>query len=255
MEKPSLFLVGIGISDERSLTLEGVFALKECGAVFAESYTNLLPQGTIPRIESLIGKKITRLSREQVEGERKLLASAAERPTALIVAGDPLIATTHVSLLLEAKKQGIAIRIIHASSILSAAICESGLQAYKFGKTATLAYWRNNYKPLSAYDTLAENLSRGAHTLLLLDIDEKLGPMKPSQASKTLLLMEEKAKKGILSEETRVVLLAALGRENQKTAYLALSGISSGEHDTSIPAAIIIPGKLHFVEEEFLQSL
>src|SRR3989338_10395492 len=178
MEKSpgSLSLVGIGISGEKGISLEGLEELRSCERIFAESYTNLLPEGTIKRLEALVSKPIELLKREDVEGERILLESASSSKTALVVSGDPMIATTHVSLVLAAKKKGIEVKILHASSILSAAIGESGLQAYKFGKTVTLAYLRENYKPMAAYEVISENLLLGLHTLLLLDIDEKLGP-------------------------------------------------------------------------------
>ena len=167
-----------------------------------------------------------------------------------------MIATTHVSLILAAKKKGIAVRILHAASILSAAIGESGLQSYKFGKMVTLAYWRENYKPMTTYEVISENLSRGLHTLLLLDIDEKLGPLRPENAAKLLLEMEKEGKKSIFSQETKLVLLQGIGWENQVKKYTSISEllkIKSKKPDP--PAIIIVPGKLHFLEDEFLQSL
>jgi len=249
----SLTLVGLGISDEKGISLSGLEELKGCEKIFAESYTNLLPEGTLHRLEKLIEKPIALLSREQVEGERVLLESAMSSKTALVVPGDPMIATTHISLVISAKKKGISVRIRHASSILSAAIGESGLQAYKFGKMVTLAYWRENYKPMAAYDVIAENLSRGLHTLLLLDIDEKLGPMKPSDAAKLLLEMEKAGKKKIMLPETKAVLLQGVGRASPVSSFLPLHELASGSRSgSSDPAILIIPAKFHFLEKEFL---
>ena len=250
-----LFLVGIGISGEKGITLSGLETLRACDKLFAETYTNLLPEGTLSRLESLAGKKIELLSREQVEGERVLLESASKQPTALIVAGDPMIATTHISLLLAAKKRRIETEVIHSSSILSAAIGESGLQAYKFGKAVTLAYWRENYKPMAAYDTIAENLSRGLHTLLFLDIDEKLGPMPPAHAASLLLEMEAQGAKKILLPGTKIVLLQGIGWEKSLKKYETISLLSKENSAFHAPAILVIPGKLHFLEEEFLLSL
>lgn len=249
----SLSLVGLGIADEKGISLSGLEELKSCEKIFAESYTNLLPEGTLQRLEKLVGKKIELLGREQVEGERALLESAASSKTALVVPGDPMIATTHVSLVISAKKKGISVRILHASSILSAAIGESGLQAYKFGKTVTLAYWRENYRPMAAYEVVAENLSRNLHTLLLLDIDEKLGPMKPSDAAALLLEMENKGGKSILLPGTKAILLQGAGRASPVSAFLSLHELASGpQSGSSDPAVLIIPAKFHFLEEEFL---
>ena len=250
-----LLLIGTGISDERGITLSGLDALRECSKIYAERYTNLVPDGMLARLEALCGKKITLLSREAVEGEKELLDAAKNEAVALVVAGDPMIATTHISLLLSAKKRGIETEVIHASSVLSAAIGESGLQAYKFGKMVTLAYWRDNYKPMSAYDVISENLSRGLHTLLLLDIDEKLGPMKPSAAADVLLKMEAEGKKGIFGGATKLVLLKGMGWGAPTKKYCALSELAAYDSKEG-PAVVIVPSaNLHFVELEALEAL
>ncbi|MEM2138014.1 MAG: diphthine synthase [Candidatus Anstonellaceae archaeon] len=255
MAKGKLILVGLGISDEKGISLAGLQALKASGKIFAESYTNLLPEGTLERLEKLVGKKIELLARAAVEDEKILLASSEKQVTALVVPGDPMIATTHVSLVLATKKKKIPVEIFHASSIISAAIGESGLQAYKFGKTVTLAYWRENYTPMAAYDIIAENLARGLHTLLLLDIDEKLGAMRPNEAAKLLLEMEKKGGKKILMPETNVIRLQNIGRKPQAVSYCQLSSLSEMPSVHAGPAVLVIPAKLHFLEEEFLLSL
>ncbi|MFA6213884.1 MAG: diphthine synthase [Candidatus Micrarchaeia archaeon] len=247
-----LSLVGIGISGERGISLEGLDELMSCERVFAENYTNIQPKGTLDRLSKMCKKEITVLSRELVEGEKEILNAAMEKAVALVVAGDPMIATTHVSLLLAAKKRGIETKIFHASSILPAAAGEAGLQVYKFGKTVTLAYWRENYKPMAAYDVVSENLSRGLHTLLLLDIDEKLGPMAPSVAAETLVMMENEGKKGIFAPHAMVVILRGIGWGKPVKKYCDIASIGDGGEG---PAAIIVPAKLHFLEEESLQSL
>jgi diphthine synthase len=249
-----LLLIGIGISDEQGMSLAGLDALRGCSKIFAESYTNLQPEGTLARLEKLCGKKITLLDRESVEGEKEILEAAKHERTALVVSGDPMIATTHVSLLLAAKKKGIKVETHHASSVLSAAIGEAGLQAYKFGKTVTLAYWRENYRPMSAYDVISENLARGLHTLLLLDIDEKLGPMKPSDAAETLLAMEKEGKKKIFAPHTKLVLLKGMGWKSPTRAYCAISDMPKYDAADG-PAVLIVPAKLHFLEEESLAAL
>jgi len=255
MANGKLSLIGFGNSGAQGITLAGLEALKSCQEAFAEGYTNLAPEGTLQELEKLSGKKITLLGREQVESEKGILEAASAYPVALLVSGDPMIATTHVSLVLSAKKRGISVELFHAASILSSAIGESGLQAYKFGKMVTLAYWRENYKPMAAYDVISENLSRNLHTLLLLDIDEKLGPLRPENAAALLLEMEKEGKKGIFSQETKLVLLQGIGWGSQVKKYASISEILKIKgRKPGPPAIIIVPGKLHFLEEEFLQS-
>ena len=132
---------------------------------------------------------------------------------------------------------------------------EAGLQAYKFGKMVTLAYWRDNYRPMTAYDVISDNLSRGLHTLLLLDIDEKLGPMKPSAAAEVLLKMEEEGKKKIFAPETKLVLLKGMGWREPTRKYCALSELAAYDSKEG-PAVLIVPSaNLHFIELEALEAL
>jgi len=254
MAKGKLSLVGVGISDEKGISLSGLEELKACSSIYAESYTNLVPPGTLERLGKLCGKGITLLPRESVEGEKELLGAAKDSHVALVTAGDPMVATTHSSLVLSARKKGITVEIFHASSILFAAAGEAGLQAYKFGKTVTLAYWRDNYKPMAAYEVIAENLARGLHTLLLLDIDEELGPMKPGKAAEVLLAMEKEGGKKLFTPQTKLVLLKGIGWQSPTRAYCHLSELEKYDGKDG-PAVAIVPGKLHFLEEEFLASL
>ena len=85
-----------------------------------------------------------------------------------LVPGDPFIATTHVTLRIDAEKQGIKTRIIHGISIMSAIISLSGLHNYKFGKTVTVPFPENFSE--TPYNVIAQNKKLGLHTLCLLDL-------------------------------------------------------------------------------------
>ena len=98
---------------------------------------------------------------------------AAGKDIAILCGGDPLMATTHKILLIEAKKQKVEIEVVHATSILTAAMGESGLDFYRFGRYAPSrdgASTTGQYPSTRRYTrTSANNL----HTLLLLDYDSK----------------------------------------------------------------------------------
>ena len=93
------------------------------------------------------------VDRKEVESDF-LLGYAKDKAIALISGGDPLTATTHVTLVIEARKQNIPVKTIHNSSIYTAAAGKSGLQIYRFGKTASLVNPRPNYKPTSSLDII-----------------------------------------------------------------------------------------------------
>ena len=165
-----LYLVGLGLYDEKDISVNGLEAMKSADVVYAEFYTARLFGGNLKSLESLAGVKINILDREEVEEENLPIKQAEEKNVAFLTAGDPLMATTHSDLLLEATKKGIKVVVVHASSILSAAPGIAGLQAYKFGKVTTIPRPEDNYFPHSPYQAISENNKMGLHTLVLLDI-------------------------------------------------------------------------------------
>jgi diphthine synthase len=257
-----LFFVGLGLCDEQDLSIRSLEVLRGCKTVFAENYTNVIREGTLSRLEEKIGRKIIVLEREEVEKEDKILDACTLGPCAFLVPGDPMAATTHNSLLISARKKNIQAHILHSSSIFTAAPAAAGLQIYKMGKTATIAYWRKNYEPVSFVDIIAENNARGAHTLCLLDIDPKEGAMKPSAALNLIYKAQEKKKIEDASFEpavcfhTKLFVLWHVGWPDQKI-WAGEAGeypYSDGEkEEPEGPAVIIIAGKMHFMEEESWQ--
>ena len=149
------YLVGLGLFDEKDISLKGVEALKKVDKVYAEFFTSRLFGSNFEKIESIIGKKIIVLDRTQVEEESIFLKEAKDMDVALITGGDQ-----------------IDFEVIHGSSILSSAPAISGLQAYKFGKVTTIPFpdLEYNYFPKSPYIAIEENLKMDMHTLVLLDI-------------------------------------------------------------------------------------
>jgi diphthine synthase len=242
-----LLLIGMGIWDEKDISLRGLEELKECDIVFAEQYTGSREEGSLKRLEKLAGKKITVLGREEVEGEKKILQEALSKKVALLVAGDPLISTTHISLKLSAEKKGIETAVVHSSSILTAAIGECGLQAYKLGKPCTLAIWSKGYEPTSSYEVIAENRERGLHSVVFLDIKERC--MEASEALEQLLRVEREKKR---LGEFHAVVLSRVGSREQKITYGKPEDLLQKKLGKP-PFVLVIPGRLHFMEEEALQ--
>lgn len=235
-----LYLIGLGLGSEKSLTIEGLEAAKKCDCFF-ESYTSKYE--SLENLEKLVGKKIAILKRGDVEEcSQKILDSAKKKDTALFVIGDPLAATTHIDLVIEAKKQKIPLKIIHNASIFST-IAECGLQLYKFGKAATIPFTKQTE---SVKDTIEGNRKLGLHTLLLLDLDaEKEKFMTVSKALE--ILLENK----IISEKEK--LIAAHISENSQIFYGIPEELMKKKID--IPSVLVMPGKLHFMEKEFLEML
>ena len=65
-----LYIVGLGLGDERDITLRGLDAVKSCSRVYLEMYTSILPGVDKSRQEELYGKELIIADRQMVEQVR-----------------------------------------------------------------------------------------------------------------------------------------------------------------------------------------
>ena len=246
----AFYLVGLGLWDEKDISLKGLEDAKKCDIVYMEEYTSKLGVDN-EKIEELIGKKINVLSRKDVEQSDILIKNAKNKDIAFLVGGDPLTATTHIDLIIQARKEKIKTKIIHASSIYTS-VCESGLFIYKFGKSCSIPFPTKDYNPTSFYDVITENLSRGLHTLVFLDIHQDENKfMTINQGLKRILEVSEE-KDNAISENTLAVGFARMGSDGQIIKFGKIKDLIN--FDFGKPQhVLVIPGKLHFVEQEALE--
>ena len=235
-----LYLISLGLSDEKDMSLKALEATKKCNKIYLEPYTNKM-ETSVKKLEKLIGKKVIEVQRSALEEDSdEILKEAKTKDIGVLVAGDALSATTHISLILDSKKQKIPYRIIHGSSIFTA-IGETGLQIYKFGKTTTLT----NHVQKSTIETIKNNQKLGLHTLVLLDIKREKN-----------YFMDALEALEILKPKGKVIVACQLGTEKQIIVYGKIEELSKLKNlKRKTPAVLIAPGELHFLEEEFLEAL
>lgn len=238
-----LYLVGLGLWDEKDISVRGLEIVRNADMAYLDGYTSAMKGTTLEKIGELAGKKIVPLERNRLEQEIGWMDGAKTKDIVLLVGGDPLVATTHSDLMMRAWEKGIRTKVIHNASIFSA-VAESGLQIYKFGKTATVTYWEENYKPTSFYETVKENGKRGLHTLLLLDI-KKGRQMAPNEAIGIL----KKIDAGFGTK--RVVVMSRVGGD-VGISYGTADSLERMEHGNGLHV-LIVPGEMHIMETAFLQ--
>ncbi len=242
-----LYLIGLGIGSEKDITLSGLEACEKAKEVYAELYTARWP-GDMKALEKKIGKPITIIHRKNMEEEVKQLVKLGKNnDVAILVPGDPLSATTHLNVLMEAREQNVKTEIIHSSSILTA-VAETGLSLYNFGKTVTIVRQAKDYSPTSFYDAAVQNKELGMHTLFLLDID-----MDTSEGLEILMKIEQEKKKGLIDSDKRFIAAHGIGSSERTIMYNKALELLKRPLDP--PSVLVLPGKMHFTEEEFLQSL
>ncbi|MCL5239274.1 MAG: diphthine synthase [Candidatus Marsarchaeota archaeon] len=247
-----LFLIGLGLGN-KDLSALALEEIKEADALFLESYTAFIPKEYADFIERQAGRKPTPLVRKDLEdGLAKTVAAAKGAKVVILVPGDPLIATTHGIILNEAKRQGIECRVIHAPSVFSIAIGESGLDVYKFGPTVTIPFWSERYRPTAFIDAIERNLRNGQHTLVLLDIEHKsFRPMKIEEAAGIISKATSGMKGAQLNSEKEIMILANLGRDDKMIVRSKIGELT--QHAAELEGkvlSLVIPAEMSFAERE-----
>jgi diphthine synthase len=250
-----LYFIGMGLYDEKDISVKGMETLKDVDVVYAEFYTARLFGSNIQSLQESMGVPIKVLRREEVEEDNLILKEAQNKKVALLTAGDPLMATTHSEILMEARKMGIETRVIHSSSILSAAPGIAGLQAYKFGKVTTIPRPEENFFPHSPYQVIKDNQEMGLHTLVLLDIQAHQDYyMTANQGMEYLLRVEDERKEGLISENTIAVVVARAGSLHPLVRADRIGTLINEDFGGPLHC-VIIPAELHFMEAEALVVL
>jgi len=225
-----LYLIGLGLNVD-GISKQGLEIVKKCKRVYLENYTVEFPYSDGELKERLGIKKLLQTDREFIESE-KIVDEAQKLDVCLLVYGSPLTATTHISLIREAKRLGVKYEIIYSGSIFDA-VAETGLQIYKFGKIASIP----EFEAESFLEVIEENQSIGAHSLVLVDIG-----LEFKEAIRKL----EKVKK------EKIVVCSRLGTRKKRIYYEGVEKLKEEKIET--PFCIIIPGKLHFLEKELLEG-
>jgi len=249
----TLNFVGLGLNDELDITLRGLDIVKNCDVIYLEYYTSML-NCNVSCLENLFQKKIIIADRNLVENkaEQTILNDAKDKEVAFLVVGDIFGATTHTDLRLRAHKLGIKSRFIHNASIMNA-VSVTGLELYKFGKTTSIVFPEPGFEPQTPYDVIKKNKKHDLHTLCLLDIKaDKEKYMTVNEALKNLLNIEDKRKESIITPDTLVLGCARIGSSDPIIKFGKVSKLLDEDFGEPLHC-LIIPGKLHFIEEEVLE--
>jgi len=245
-----LTFVGLGLYDERSVTVRGRDAIRESDRAFAECYTSRLAGTTIEDLERYHDTGIEVRDRAGVERDPgPVLAAAADGDAVFLTAGDTMISTTHVDLRLRAHERGVETRIIHGTTAQSAVSGLSGLQNYRFGKATTLPFpgaHGGSGVPDSVLETIDANRERGLHTLVYLDIRaEREAYMTAGEAASLLA--------DPYGDELGVA-IARAGSEDPVVAADRLAALADRTFGDPLHL-LVVPGDLHHVEVEALVEL
>ncbi|CAM9504860.1 unnamed protein product [Laminaria digitata] len=262
-----LYVIGLGLGDEKDITVRGLEAVRRSTKVVLEHYTSILGVDK-EKLEAFYGKEITLADRNVVESEAdSIYSTAREEDVSFLVVGDPLCATTHTDLIIRARELGIKVEVIHNASVMGA-VASCGLQLYNFGQTVSIPLWEDNWEPNSFHEKIRVNKTNGMHTLCLLDIKVKepdfekmargkisyLPPryMTVGTALEQLLEVEARKGEGVYGPDSLCVGLVRLGQPTQQIVAGSMSELLDVDFGAPLHS-LVICGTTHPLEDELLK--
>jgi diphthine synthase len=248
-----LYLIGAGLHSYKDLSLKSIGILKKCDKIYYENYTSL-QQVSIKELENFLNKEIIICDREIIETDNRFFEESKDLNVAILVSGTPMFATTHIDLILKSKENNIEVEIVHNASILNVYGC-LGLYSYHYGKTVSIPYFTDTWKPTSFYLNICSNMKNQLHTLCLLDIkvDEQRF-MTVNEALKQILYSEEQHQEKCITSKTKVFAICRFGCPDQLIDYDSIENLITKDFGKPLHS-IVIPSKLDVVEGETVDLL
>ncbi|KAJ2610172.1 diphthine synthase [Coemansia sp. RSA 1365] len=264
-----LYIVGLGLADERDITVKGLEAVRASERVYLEGYTSILMVEQ-QRLEEFYGKKVIVAHRETVESSSDEILRDAERVNvSFLVVGDPFGATTHTDLMIRAREKGIPVKTIHNASIMNA-VGATGLQLYNFGQTISIVFFTDDWRPDSFYERIKENATLGLHTLCLLDIKvreqtienmmrnrqvfEPPRYMSVNLAAEQLLEIEDARQEHAYTADTLAIGVSRLGSDDQIICAGTLAQMRDHDFGKPLHSLVLVGHRLHLLEAEILRE-
>lgn len=261
-----LFLIGLGLFNEKDISVRGLELVKQSDHVYMEYYTSILGINK-DILEKFYEKEIILADREMIESgfEEEILAKAKISNVSLLVVGDPFSATTHIDLYTRALGMNIHVEVLHNASILTG-VGITGLSLYRFGETISIPFFEKSWRPMSFYEKIAKNINNDLHTLLLLDIkvkeisEENLCRGKKiyepprfmtiAQAIDQLLQCEEEKKLNLINENTLCFGLARVGAPDRIIKSGTLKSLREADFGGPLHSMVICAPNMHSMEKE-----
>ncbi|UTF55113.1 diphthine synthase [Natronosalvus rutilus] len=245
-----LTFVGLGLYDERSITVEGRDALRNADRAYAEFYTSQLVGTTVESLEDHHGIDVEVRDRAGVEQHPDdILESAETEDVVFLTAGDTMISTTHVDLRLRAHERGIETRVIHGITAQTATSSLTGLQNYRFGKATTLPFpyaHGADGLPASVTETIEANREANLHTVVYLDIKAERGEYMTADVAAELLADAYPDLVGVV--------VARAGSPDPLIEAGTMTDLAEREFGDPLHL-LVIPGELHLLEADALCEL
>lgn len=255
----TLYLAGAGYHPW-AMTVEVIEVLRRADVVYVDTYTMPGADWVLDKARSLSSGRVLAAGRSTLEeGSKGIIKESRGAEVVILVPGDPLVATTHSSILAEAAEAGVEVRVYPGVSGVCASKAVSLLHYYRFGRTVTVpGPWRH-VKAYSLVEAVYANLCVGLHTLLLLDVVEGgRGQLSPGEAAREIealdeALASEAGYEPVLGRLPVIVVSAGVGGSHEVIPLATLTE-ARGRAWRGV-YSMIVPAELHPSEEWVLKAV
>ncbi len=246
-----LWFIGLGISGTDGISSSALKILKTANFVYLENFTSPIGKSELAKIKKFVKGKFKIAPRWMVEDGKTILLEAKKKNVVLLSYGDPYIATTHIELRTRAESEKIKTKTIHAASAITSLVGECGLHYYKIGRPVTIM--KELQSLTTVYYTIYENLIKGNHCILILEYNSDANFfLEPKEAFSNLLFAEKEQKRSVIDESTFAIVASRVGSKNQNIIAGKISSLADKDFGKP-PHTIILPGRLHFTEQDALK--
>jgi len=232
--------VSAGFNPPSSLTMEEIDFLDASDKIIVDTFTSPF------YLKNYKNRDLIFADREKLENYEWIFQ--LEGRVAIVISGDSFSATTHFNIYSEAVKRGLEVKAFHNATIVPLAATRLGLQLYKIGPVVSLPRFSEKFRPISPYEKIKRNKEMKLHTIILLDISP---PMTLNEALEELLWMEREMKERLFTSTTKIGIISCLGMPEETIKFSTIEKLAS-ESGFKPPLTIVLPGDLHFQEEENL---
>lgn len=252
----TLYLIGLGVYREPPLPKKWLDKIINSKYIYFEGYTSPAPYD-VHYLQRYFGRNdIEYIGRIDLEMKtEELVEKAVNEDVTLLIYGDPLIATTHKSLILTCIDKGVKYDVYHNVSSYLYAISESGLDIYKIGVMGTLVRGGTEINR-TTLNKIKYNLENGYHSPILLEYSAEEGyVMHPIEAI-NIVREETTLWMNTVKRKSYIIVLMALGFEREyKNAYKYSEIDKIRDLPTGYPSILIITAKLHFMERLYIDKI
>ena len=243
-----LYIIGLGVDPKNTAPVFIKNTTNICEKSYIDTYTTFITNDYLDWIKKEL--KAVPASRDLLEDVKNFVEEAKDKNICLYVYGDPYVATTHQSLRTYAAERKIKVKMVYSSSFINVIFGETGLHIYKIGFVGSLIKGDINSRNY-IYKQVGAALEAKKHSIII--------PTGYEGDMGSLLLELKQAelnfKEDTFPDNRFLIFISRAGMDEEKVLGGTLEDLFKTKTTLDEPFTLIVPGLLHFSEEEVLKKV